>query len=409
MFKHLNTGQAFGLSLALLALMPTPLAAGERHPGPCFPRPRPRHQTRASKAPTRFVLSNRTAGPRGKEPVFVTLTAMDELGRFVRMDDRGRFLPCDPADNTVRIGDQDWAPYAIPLAKVRSFQVERGRLLRGARLYLSVGAPLWLRVDPVTGGLVQPDMNNPEDPNASTVFDWMEFALDGSGFHGNTTCVDQFGLPITLEVVEASGAKAGPVGIARRRSDILAAYRDAMPSAFAALADAGGLRILAPGHATQGPLTTYLDGYIRAMWERYRSEPLVLTPDEGTFTGRVDGQGRLVFTREGDACTYVIPRMPTTREAWRCDGPLTEGNATERVLGALLGALINRHTLEAPLSWRDEEADYDASPANSYAAFWHAEGIGGKAYGFAYDDVNDRSTLVNAADPLEVRVAFRID
>ncbi len=387
-----------GLCLSLALLAPA-AAAPLAKPSPVKASPAP---------PARFVLLNRSRGEAASTPIFVTVTAVDEQGRFLRLAPSGRFVPCGAADNTIPRGGALWAPYSIPLARLRSFDVDRARELRGARLYLSVGQPLWLRVDEATGGLVQPDVTNPSDPNADTTFDWMEFALDGSGFHGNTTCVDQFGLPITLEVVEGSGATAGPVGLARRRSDILDAWREKLPAAFADLEDRG-LRIMAPGHVTKGPLTTYLDRYIRDMWDRYRREPLVLTPDEGTFTGRVDELGRLVFRREGDPCAYVIRRMPTTREAWRCDGPLTEGNATERVLGALLGAMINRHTLERPLNWREDGDDYDASPANSYAAFWHAEGIGGKAYGFAYDDVNDRSTLVNAADPRIVRIAFRID
>jgi len=265
------------------------------------------------------------------------------------------------------------------------------------------------RVDPATGGLVQPDLSNPSDPNAGTTFDWMEFALDDSGFHGNTTCVDQFGLPITLQAVDRGGTPTQKVGLPQRRSDLLRAFRSAVPTAFQGLVSEGGLRITSPGHASSGPLATYLDDYIRAMWRRYRTEPLVLTPEEGTFTGRVDTIGRLVFRREGDPCPYVIKAMPTTLEAFRCDGPLSSGNSLERVLGAQIGAMLNRHLLDQPSLWRNALVNYESSPSNSYAEFWHRQGLGRKAYGFAYDDVNDEATLIYSADPEEIRIGFRID
>jgi hypothetical protein len=284
-----------------------------------------------------------------------------------------------------------------------------GQRLSGGRLYLSIGAPLYLRVDPASGGLVQPDTANPSDPNASTTFDWMEFALDASGFHGNTTCVDQFGLPITLLVRDASGFTVGPVGLKGRRSDLLREYQNAGLGDFASLMDPGGKRITAPGHAPLGPITRHFDAYIKSMWAKYRQEPLILTPDEGTFTGRVDSLGRMVFTREGDPCSYLIRTMPTTMDAFRCDGPLAQGNGVERVLGAQVAALINRHRLEAPGDWRDAGEDYNALPSNAYAQFWHERGLKNKAYGFPYDDVNDQATLVYSAHPEEVLVEFRID
>ena len=145
------------------------------------------------------------------------------------------------------------------------------------------------------------------------------------------------------------------------------------------------------------------------MWERYRAEPLVLSPDEGTFTGRVDAGDRLVFTRDGDPAPYIIARRPTTQEAFLGNGVLAQGSGTEKVLGAQLAALINRHLLEAPGSWRDASAYYLLDPCNQYARFWHRHGLGGRAYGFAYDDVNDQSSSLSVPDPLEIHISYRLD
>ena len=81
----------------------------------------------------------------------------------------------------------------------------------------------------------------------------------------------------------------------------------------------------------------------------------------------------------------------------------------ETVIGAQLAALLNRRLLQRPLAWKEADLYYRGGSANSYADFWHEHSLGGKAYGFPYDDVNDQSTLINAADPRLIRVGFRID
>lgn len=334
---------------------------------------------------------------------------MDAQGAFVRAGADGRLHACDPEDNVLQRNGTTWCNYSFPVSARRGFTLEGGRQVVGARLYLSVDRPLLLRVDPATGGLVQPDPGNPGDPNTDTVFDWIEFAVDGSGFHGNTTCVDMFGLPLTLETVDRSGATAGPVGITARRSDLFKAFQDTLPRAFVSLVDPAHRRIISPSHASQPDLQHWLDPYIKRAWARYRHEDLVLTPDEGTFTGRVQADGQLVFTRPGDPTRYRIPSMPTTLEAFRCDGPLSYGNGLERVIGAQLGAMLNRHLLDEPDRSHEITHFYGGEPANSYARFWHTHSLGGKAYGFAYDDVNDQSTLVYAAAPREVRIGYRLD
>jgi hypothetical protein len=388
------------LTLALSAL--TQLGCrGSAAPSPAAPA------KTAVRERIRFSFSNATLGPGSATPVYAVCTGLDAAGRFCHLDRNGRFLPCSAADNVVPKDGQSWCAYGIPLQDTPFLDLDRNQAIASGRLYLSVGAPLYLRVDAATGGLVQPDPANPADPNHPIRFDWIEFALDGTGFHGNTTCVDQFGLPIAMTVFDRADPKRpmGQVGITEARSALFAAYRAAMPPAFAGLADAQDLRILAPAHgafAATGSERDYLRGYIDQMWRKYRSEPLELTPDEGRFTGKVDAKDQIVFTRQGDGAGFLIRGKPTSAEVFL-------GNGVEKVLGAQIAAMLNRHVLETPLAWRDAAGYYQRDPCNRYAQFWHEHSLGGRAYGFAYDDVNDQSPSLATPAPLEIRLSYRWD
>jgi hypothetical protein len=362
----------------------------------------------------RFSFRNVSKGPASTVPTYVIFTCTDGSGRFYRLDRTGRFRLCSPADNVVAKDGRTWCDYGIALKDTTQLDIDRDQAVDSGRIYLSIGSPLFLRVDEITGGLVQPDPANPTDPNRNIPFDWIELAIDGAGFHGNTTCVDQFGLPMVMTVFDRADPKraVGRVGFAESRSALFKAYRASLPAAFAALADPQDLRILAPAHGgfgAAGPDRDYLQGYIDQMWVKYRLEPLVLTPDEGTFTGRVDPQGRIVFTRDGDDSQYVIQGKPSSLEAFLGNGVLAQGNGIEKVLGAQLAAMLNRHVLEAPLSWRVAADYYRREPCNRYAQFWHEHGLNQRAYGFSYDDVNDQSPSLATAQPLEIRITYRWD
>ena len=356
-----------------------------------------------------FTFSNGTEGPARATPAFVTIIGRNAAGRFCHLTREGRFPPCAPEDRSAGGDGRPGYRYGLPLAEVQGLTVDRALRVDGGRIYLSVGEPVWLGLDEATGGLVEPDPANPADPNAALCYDWVEFALDPAGFHGNTTCVDQFGLPVTLAVVDRTrGRTLGPVGLAGSRTALLRAWAAEAPEPFRQLEDGAGRRILAPSHAPALVGGDYFAPLIQAFWARYRTEPLILTPVEGTFTGRVEPDGRLVFTQAGAPGTWVIAGPPSTAEVFRCDGVLARGRGLERVLGAQLAAILNRH-VQDPLRWRSAEAYYQASPCNHYARFWHAHSLDGRAYGFPYDDVNEQSSFLAAGDPAEIRIAFRWD
>jgi hypothetical protein len=359
----------------------------------------------------RFRFTNLTDGPARQTQAYITIVGRDASGRFCHLDPDGRFLPCSPDDNKVPKNGRTWCAYAIPFQD-SPLDIHRTLRMDSARAYISVGEPIWLRVDESTGGLVQPNPANPSDPNGQVIFDWVEFALDDSGFHGNTTCVDQFGLPVTLAVIDRNHPNRleGPVGLPETRSELFRAWRATMTAPFQGLEDPRGRRILAPAHdAAPGGLRDYFQGYLASMWDKFSREPLVLTPEDGTFTGRVEASGRLVFTRAGDPVPYVIAAMPTTSEVFLCSGVLAQGNDVEKVLGAQLAALLNRHLLEEPLAWKTAGDYYRRTPCNQYARFWHEHSLKRLAYGFPYDDVNDQSPSLATGDPMEIKVTFRWD
>jgi len=357
-----------------------------------------------------FTFLNATQGPSRATPAFVTIIGRDASGRFCHLTRDGQFQPCMPGDATAARGRRSGCRYGLPLAEVMALDVPRSLRVDSGRIYLSVGAGAWLGLDPATGALVEPDPANPDDPNAELDYDWIEFTLDDRGFHGNTTCVDRFGLPVTLTVVdrERPGQPQGPVGLAESRTALLRAWEAEVPAPFRQLESDGHRRILAPSHVPALAGGGHFDAYVKTLWARYRTEPLVLTPDEGTFTGQVQPDDRLVFTRAGDPGTYAIARPPSTAEIFLCNGVLAQGSALEKVLGAQLAAILNRHVAD-PSHWRQPQDYYLTTPCNVYARFWHAHSLDGLAYAFPYDDVNNQSPSLATPNPQEIRISFRWD
>src|SRR3954452_12770324 len=73
------------------------------------------------------------------------------------------------------------------------------------RVYFSYGQKLVFKL--TTGGLVQPAVQNPSDPNRNIVFNWSEYTLNDSGLWINSTQVDMFSVPYAVGVQTTSGTK----------------------------------------------------------------------------------------------------------------------------------------------------------------------------------------------------------
>lgn len=219
-----------------------------------------------------------------------------------------------------------------------------------------------------------------------TPWDFVEWAHTNSTWSGNTTQVDAFALPITLEM---NGMR---VGLAKSRSELFKAFREGAPREFRACAESDTF-ILSPcraGFGKGGPNERYFDQYINEVWSRYSVRKL--TPS-GRWVGEVVN-GALIYTPAENGKPLVggqplrCESKPSTQDAFLGTGVLA---ANPRFCAA-----INRHVLADPADWLNPATYYQTLPYNWYARFFHEQAIDRKAYGFCYDDVADQAAYFSA-------------
>src|ERR1022692_3461937 len=147
--------------------------------------------------------------------------------------------------------------------------------LEGARMYISVGSPMYIAVSPDDQGWAGPDLRNPADPNIDVYFDWYEFTYQfgATAFGGNTTQVDMFGFPMTARLQQTAIGYDQTVGITLTRDQVFSQYATAVSAAFKPLASS--YRILAPhssaSFAPGGSQANYMQAYIDQVWNYYAS------------------------------------------------------------------------------------------------------------------------------------------
>jgi hypothetical protein len=367
---------------------------------------------------TTFNIVNNTHNAYDNAHVYWAIIGKDwTTGKFVWVDASGKLIPMSTADNgALTKNGVTYTNYFHTIAQAGSVTIPP---INSARMMLSVGGPMYIRVNQdINGniGYAGANIENPSDPNIDVTFDFMEMAiLPTTGFYGNTTRVDQFGFPLTLRL-QGLGGFDQTVGETATRASLFSAWASSVPSQFQGLAQApySPYRIVAPAHATfgtNGANAHYLDAYIQGLWSKYASQTLTFTDQQGTFTGHVVN-GQFQFT-DGQG-TYTIQRAPTTQEALLGSGvlndatgqtPGTAGYDKQLQIQAQLCAAINRHIVEDPAHWYSPSYFY-ASPSNSYAKFWHDHSLGALAYGFAYDDVGGFSSSLHTEAPTVATVTI---
>ncbi|WP_250007409.1 beta-1,3-glucanase family protein [Actinoplanes sp. M2I2] len=275
------------------------------------------------------------------------------------------------------------------------------------RLYMSFGEKLDFRL---TGdGLVQPAPWAGGDPNRDVLFDWSEFTLNDSGLWLNSSQVDMFAVPHVVSVTGGNGATASTgelkAGGRQRVIDAVKASPDFARSVVTR-ADGTVLRVLAPGKAADAGLMspTYLDSYITGAWNAYASKTLTVVP----FTDRPDTKflgrttGNVMNFTDSTGKTVASFTKPSTANVWGCDGAL--GAPNDLIVGPIartLCAAMTRTTLgRLDTQPSGTAADfYRGNPANLYAKVIHDSMVDGKAYAFAFDDVQNQESLVHSGDP----------
>ena len=218
------------------------------------------------------------------------------------------------------------------------------------------------------------------DPTKSKYFDFIEHTIGAAQYNGNTTRVDAFGIKLAIRLHCEDGYDVA-VGedyatFLQDRPATFDAFRAEVPVDFQGLAAPpyAPYRIVEPGaldFKTGGAHAHDYDAFVDTMWAK---NGLTITKPgpNGSGLGAYPDVSAAIFRHVGDVAGSFSPD----------------------------GKLLNK-TL-----WADATKFYTAAPANYYARFWHTHGLGGKAYGFPYDDVGSYSSYVSHTNPQYLLVAI---
>ena len=372
-------------------------------------------------------LNNNTHGAWADSQIYVEILGSNvTTGALSWVNANGTVTAASIADNTAANAvtgpdGHTYPNYAFTLAQSHLLKLPP---LNGGRIYISLGAPMYIPIqagNPL--GYAGPNPLNTSDPNGNTHYDWYEFDWGGSAdaLFINTTQVDDFGLPMTLDVWGTGGTFHQQTGITESIAAIDLEYAAQTPAAFQApqggIAAVSPLRIWAPAHLSfdsGGANANYLDSYVNAIWAQYATTPLTLFLDNDSheYTGTTSATG-FNFTEVNlnngayaGPQTYTVGK-PSTQDLLLCAGSMAYAASTltsqeagvTLALEAQFCAAFNRHVMGNAASWTVPADFYQAAPANDYAAFWHAHSIAGLSYGFAFDDVSNQSSSIVGAHP----------
>ncbi|MET7682551.1 glycoside hydrolase family 64 protein [Streptomyces sp. NPDC005423] len=275
------------------------------------------------------------------------------------------------------------------------------------RIYFSYGQKLVFKV--TTGGLVQPAVQNPSDPNRDILFNWSEYTLNDSGLWLNSTQVDMVSAPYAVGVQRSDGST---VTTGHLKSGGYTGFFNALRGQAGGWAnlvqtrsDGTVLRALSPGHGLEtGALpSTVMDDYVNRVWQKYATTTLTVTPFADTpakYYGRVSGNV-MNFTNSAGAVVTSFQK-PDADSIFGCHKYLDAPNDQVRgPISRTLCAGFNRSTLLVNANQPDttSAAFYQDTVTNQYARRLHAQMADGKAYAFAFDDVGNQESLVNDGSP----------
>ncbi|QUQ66489.1 glycoside hydrolase family 64 protein [Kutzneria sp. CA-103260] len=271
------------------------------------------------------------------------------------------------------------------------------------RIYFSYGQKLVFKL--ATGGLVQPAVQNPSDPNRNILFNWSEYTLNDSGIWINSTQVDMFSAPYSVGVgaktegkLKAGGYNAVLNGLKSQAGGWGGLVQTAPNGSV--------LRALSPGHGVEtGALTeSAMNDYVNRVWSKYSSATLTVTPfadqPNTKYFGKVSGNTMNFTNGSGQVVTSF--QKPDASSIFGCFKLLDAPNDLVRgPISRTLCAGYNRGTLLTSANQPDNNAGdfYKDAVTNQYARLIHAQMADGKAYAFAFDDVGNFESLVNDGNP----------
>ncbi|HEX6339520.1 glycoside hydrolase family 64 protein [Umezawaea sp.] len=361
--------------------------------------------TAAEAVPATIPLTITNNSGRGDAVYIYNLGTELSTGRQGWADANGGFHPWPAGGNP---------PTAAPDASIAGPAQGQSKTIRmpkfSGRVYFSYGQKLVFKL--TTGGLVQPAVQNPSDPNANILFNWSEYTLNDSGIWLNSTQVDFVSAPYNVGVRPASGAtrttgKLKPGGY----TAFFNSLRN-QPGGWANLirtrSDGTIVRALAPGHGIEaGALpANVLSDYVNRVWTKYSSSTLTVTPFGNQpnlkYFGRVSGNTMNFTNSAGQVVTSF--QKPDSDSIFGCYKLLDAPNDQVRgPISRTLCAGYNRSTLLSNPNQPDANNSgfYQDGVTNQYSKKIHAQMVDGKAYGFAFDDVGAHESLVHDGNPAQ--------
>nr|WP_107093866.1 glycoside hydrolase family 64 protein [Streptomyces sp. AS58] len=340
---------------------------------------------------------------RGEPLHIYTLGTSLTTGQQGWADANGTFHPWPAGGNP---------PTPAPDASIAGPSAGQSRTIRipklSGRIYFSYGQKLDFRL--TTGGLVQPAVQNPSDPNRNILFNWSEYTLNDAGLWLNSTQVDMFSAPYTV------GVRRGDGGLSSTGRLEPGGYNGVFNALRAQSGGWGGLvqtrpdgtvlRALSPlyGVETGALPASVMNDYINRVWQKYGTTTLTVTPfanQPGTkYFGRVSGNV-MNFTNSSGAVVTSFQK-PDAGSVFGCHRLLDAPNDQVRgPISRTLCAGFNRSTLLTNPDQPDASAAnfYQDAVTNHYARIIHDRMADGKAYAFAFDDVGHHESLVHDGAP----------
>ncbi|MGW7407689.1 glycoside hydrolase family 64 protein [Streptomyces sp. NPDC054833] len=276
------------------------------------------------------------------------------------------------------------------------------------RIYFSYGRKLDFRL--TTGGLVQPAVQNPSDPNRDILFNWSEYTLGDSGLWLNSTQVDMFSAPYAVGVQRSDGSVSSTGHLKPGGYNGFFNALRGQPGGWANLiqtrSDGTVLRALSPlyGVETGALPANVMADYVNRVWQKYATTTLTVTPftdqPNTKYYGRVSGNV-MNFTNSSGAVVTSFQK-PDADSIFGCHKLLDAPNdAVRGPISRTLCAGFNRSTLLVNPNQPDTSAAnfYQDAVTNHYARKIHAQMADGKAYAFAFDDVGNHESLVHDGNP----------
>ncbi|WP_436844075.1 glycoside hydrolase family 64 protein [Streptomyces subrutilus] len=359
--------------------------------------------TSAEAVPATIPLTIKNSSGRS-EPVYVyNLGTLLATGQQGWADANGTFHPWPVGGNP---------PTPAPDASIAGPANGQTKTIRmpkfSGRVYFSVGQKIVFKLS--TGGLVQPAVQNPSDPNRNILFNWSEYTLNDSGLWINSTQVDMFSAPYAVGVKAANGTvkntgRLKPGGY----NAVFSGLRNAgWGGLIQNRPDGTPLRALSPGHGIEagGIPAGVMNDYVNRVWSKYSSSTLTVTPfanqPNTKYYGRVSGNA-MTFTN-GSGAVVTSFQKPDSDSIFGCYKLLDAPNDLVRgPISRTLCAGYNRSTLLTNSNQPDAGNTnfYRDAVTNHYSRVIHEQMADGKAYGFAFDDVGAHESLVHDGDPQE--------